>query len=103
MKAIIVFYQIRVITFVAIILLNYFVEENRVHVIGNVFKKVDNFYKNNLKDLSDKLHVNIVRETKAMKPTAHAIDSITAKVCMFPMEAGNYFIAIPLIHTYIKK
>ena len=84
---------------------HYFVkdEENRVHVLGNVFKKVDNFYKNNLKDLSDKLHVNIVRETKAMKPTAHAIDSITAKVCMFPMEAGNYFIAIPLIHTYIKK
>ncbi|XP_031782865.1 uncharacterized protein LOC116416839 [Nasonia vitripennis] len=82
---------------------HYFIKDknNSLKVVGNVLKVVDNFYKKNFKDVSDKLHVQIVRQSKTMQ--SYSADSILAKVCKFPLEDEKHFVVIPLIHTYKRK
>ncbi|OXU16252.1 hypothetical protein TSAR_001754 [Trichomalopsis sarcophagae] len=84
---------------------HYFIQDkkNSLKVVGNVLKVVENFYKDDFKDVSDKLHVKIVRESKTMQSVAYPADLILAKVCKFPLEDNKHFVVIPLVHTYKRK
>lgn len=64
-----------------------------------MLRVVDNFYKDNFKDITDKLHVNIVQDSKTTQPIVYSADSILADVCKFPLENNNHFVVILLIHT----
>lgn len=88
------------------VLCHYFMkdENDQLQVIGDKLQVVElHFHEDKFEDISDLLHIKIVKESAHAQCMPYLAESIVAKVCKFPLEDRNRFLVIPLIHTYQKK